>query len=53
MANDRIRCVDYRVFVAHTIEEEGDYEVVRIISARRATPRERTRYEQSRAKYIG
>lgn len=27
------------VFVAHTIEEEGDYEVVRIISARRATPK--------------
>ena len=38
------------LLVAHTITEddvEGDaVEVIRIISARRATPRERTRYEQ-------
>ena len=38
------------LLVAHTITEddvEGDaVEVIRIISARRATPRERKRYEQ-------
>jgi uncharacterized protein len=35
--------------VAHTVTEEdadgGSVEVIRIISARRATPRERRRYE--------
>ena len=33
------------VVVAHTIREEGDREVVRIISARRATAYERRHYE--------
>ena len=38
------------LLVAHTITEDDDegepVEVIRIISARRATPRERKRYEQ-------
>jgi len=33
--------------VAHTVREEGEIEVIRIISARRAEPRERRRYEQA------
>ena len=32
--------------VAHTVWDEIDGEVIRIISARRAEPRERKRYEQ-------
>ncbi|MBZ5630559.1 MAG: BrnT family toxin [Acidobacteriia bacterium] len=36
--------------VAHTVEEAGRDEIIRIISARRATRKERTRYEQSRQK---
>ena len=32
--------------VAHTVWDEVDGEVIRIISARRAQPRERRRYEQ-------
>ena len=36
------------VLVAHTHEEEGGEEVVRIISARKATPLERKAYEQGR-----
>jgi hypothetical protein len=36
------------LLVAHTIMESGQYEIIRIISARRATRKERTRYEQSR-----
>ena len=35
------------VVVVHTVVEEGMDEVVRIISASYATPRERRRYEQS------
>lgn len=34
------------VLVAHTVREDNDVEVIRIISARRAEPRERRRYEQ-------
>jgi uncharacterized DUF497 family protein len=37
------------LLVAHTIGEEGADEVIRIISARRATRKERDRYEQTRA----
>lgn len=33
------------VVVAHTYREEGDVEVIRIISARKATPAERRAYE--------
>jgi len=40
------------LFVAHTIEEKGEYELVRIISARRATPKERALYGQNREKHI-
>jgi uncharacterized protein len=37
------------LLVAHTLEEDPDgREVIRIISARRADPKERKRYEQNR-----
>jgi uncharacterized DUF497 family protein len=38
------------VLVAYTIEEVGQDEVIRLISARRATRKERIRYEQNRQK---
>ena len=41
------------LLVAHTIQEDGGDEVVRLISARRATREERKRYEKSRAYDIG
>jgi uncharacterized DUF497 family protein len=41
------------LLVAHTVREEGQDEVVRLISARRATRKERNRYEQTRAQDIG
>jgi uncharacterized DUF497 family protein len=43
-----IGMVDGRVLllVAHTMVEDDDIEVIRIISARRAEPKERRRYEQ-------
>jgi uncharacterized protein len=34
------------MFVAHTYRESDGEEVVRIISARKATPRERSMYEE-------
>jgi uncharacterized protein len=34
--------------VAHTVREDGHNDIVRIISARRATRKERARYEQDR-----
>jgi uncharacterized DUF497 family protein len=34
------------ILVAHTWREQGDDEVIRIISARKATKQERLRYEQ-------
>jgi uncharacterized protein len=37
------------LLVAYTVREEGTDEVVRLISARRATRKERNRYEQTRA----
>ena len=37
------------LLVAHTVGEEGQDEVIRLISARRATRKERYRYEQTRA----
>jgi uncharacterized protein len=36
------------LLVAHTVREEGQDEIIRIISARRATRKERVRYEQNR-----
>jgi uncharacterized DUF497 family protein len=37
------------LLVAHTVREESADEVIRLISARRATRKERNRYEQTRA----
>ena len=37
------------LLVAHTVREEGEDEVIRIISARRATREEGNRNEQTRA----
>jgi len=34
------------VVVAHTVREDEGVDVIRIISARRAEPKERRRYEQ-------
>jgi uncharacterized protein len=36
------------LLVAHTIQEQGGDEVIRLISARRATRKERKRYEETR-----
>ena len=36
------------LLVAHTVAEVGETEVVRIISARKAEPMERKRYEENR-----
>ncbi len=41
------------LLVAHTVREEGQDEVIRLISARRATRKERNRYEQTRAQDVG
>jgi uncharacterized DUF497 family protein len=38
------------LLVAHSIEFESDEEIIRIISARKATPREREVYAQSQQK---
>jgi uncharacterized DUF497 family protein len=38
------------VLVAHTVEEKGGEEVIRIISARKATPQERKSYEKQNQK---
>jgi len=35
------------LLVAHTYEDEGGEEVIRIVSARKATPRERESYEHA------
>jgi uncharacterized protein len=37
------------LLVVHTVREEGQHEVIRLISARRATRKERKRYEETRA----
>jgi uncharacterized protein len=40
--------IDGRVFVvSHTIREENDIEIIRIISARKASRRERQEYEEA------
>ena len=36
------------LLVAHTVRDEGEVDVIRIISARRAEPKERRRYDQAR-----
>jgi len=38
------------VLVAHTVEETGQDEIIRIISARRATRKERIDYDKNRQK---
>lgn len=41
---------DLLLLVAHTVQDhEGEIEAIRIISARRAKPKERKRYEQNRS----
>ncbi len=41
------------LLVAHTVREEGEADVIRIISARRTNPTERRRYEQARRESSG
>jgi uncharacterized DUF497 family protein len=41
------------LLAAHTVLEEEQDEVIRLISARRATRKERNRYEQIRAQDVG
>ena len=41
------------LLVVHTIREEDQEEVIRLISARRATRKERNRYERTRAQDAG
>jgi hypothetical protein len=41
------------LLVAHTVREEGQDEVIRLISARRASRKERNSYEQTRAQDVG
>src|ERR1019366_6653532 len=38
------------LLVAHTVQDDDEDEIVRIISARRATRKERTRYDKNRQK---
>lgn len=38
------------LLVAHTVRSEAEDEIIRIISARRATRKERQRYDENRAK---
>ena len=38
------------LLVAHTVQDDEQEEIIRIISARRATRKERTRYEENRQK---
>ncbi|MGB7284233.1 MAG: BrnT family toxin [Candidatus Acidiferrum sp.] len=38
------------LLVAHTVRNEGEDEIIRIISARKATRKERKRYDENRAK---
>lgn len=38
------------LLVAHTVRNEGEDEIIRIISARKATRKERIRYDENRAK---
>ena len=37
------------LLVAHTVQEVGQDEVIRLISARRTTRKERSRYDETRA----
>lgn len=46
---ERLRAIGYvdRVLLVHTVREEGLGAIIRIISARKATPAERKLYEES------
>ncbi|MHB8500770.1 MAG: BrnT family toxin [Candidatus Acidiferrales bacterium] len=41
---------NFLLLVAHTVRNEGEDEIIRIISARKATRKERERYDENRAK---
>ena len=41
------------VFVGHTIREQGQDEIIRIITARKATRKEREYYDKNREKNVG
>ncbi|MHB8302050.1 MAG: BrnT family toxin [Acidobacteriaceae bacterium] len=41
------------VFVGHTIREQGQDEIIRIITARKATRKEREYYDKNRKKNVG
>jgi uncharacterized protein len=41
------------LLVSHTVRDEGDIELIRIISARRTDPSERLRYERARREGSG
>ncbi len=41
------------LLVVHTVREEGQEEIIRLIPARRATRKERNRYDQTRAQDAG
>jgi uncharacterized DUF497 family protein len=41
------------LLVAHTVREQGEDEVIRLISARRATRKELNRYDKTRAQDAG
>jgi hypothetical protein len=41
------------LLVAHTVSEQGEDDIVRIISARRANRQEQQRYEKNRKKHAG
>lgn len=41
------------IFVVHSVREEGGDEVIRLISARRATRKERNRYDETCAQDVG
>jgi uncharacterized protein len=42
-----------QLLVAHTVREEGEEDVVRIVSTRRATRKERNRYDETGAPDAG
>jgi uncharacterized DUF497 family protein len=41
------------LLVAHTVRDEGQDEIIRLISARRATREERNNYDETRAQDAG
>ena len=41
------------LLVAHTVRQKGEHELIRLISVRRATRKERNRYDETRAQDAG